>query len=101
MVTQSTRRPGSLASAHTASGAASMSMLVSTSLMCRASYRSSAPRQFLDRLPFAERVLDGRVEGLQAPPEHLAGAVVARQEVRPEAAHERLDQRRVLARDRG
>src|ERR1700710_1594002 len=34
MVTQSARRSGSIAVAHTSSGEAAMSMLVSTSLMC-------------------------------------------------------------------
>src|SRR3954452_19471960 len=105
MVTQSSRRSGSIAMAQTSAGGAAMSMLASTSLMCAQQASTdrdrSSRRDVLERLEVAQCPLDGRVERVQPDAEELARAVVAGQEVAAEAAHERLDQRRVLARDRG
>src|SRR3954466_12398138 len=106
MVTQSSRRSGSIAMAQTSAGGAAMSMLASTSLMCERQASGSerdpsSRRGVLECLEVAQCPLDGRVERVQPDAEQLARAVVAGQEVAAEAAHERLDQRGVLARDRG
>src|SRR4051794_7098912 len=105
MVTQSSRRSGSIAMAQTSAGGAAMSMLASTSLMCERQASTdrgrSSPRDVPERLEVAQRPLDCGVERVQADAEQLARAVVAGQQVAAEAAHERLDQRRVLAGDRG
>src|SRR5690242_1143689 len=87
--------------AHTSSGVAAMSMLACTSLMCQAQ-ASGLPRcDVLERLEIAQGPLDRGVERVQAHAEQRPGAVVAREQVAPEAAHQRLDQRRVLAGDGG
>src|SRR3954465_1669899 len=106
MVTQSSRRSGSIAVAQTSAGGAAMSMLASTSLMCQRQASGfgrgrSSRRDVLERLQVAQRPLDGGVESVQPDAEQLARTVVAGQEVAAKAAHERLDERRVLARDRG
>src|SRR3954454_7210348 len=105
IVTQSRSRSGSIASAHTASGGAAMSMLVSTSLMWARTVvqtaGTSSCRPVRGVVETAQRVLDRRVEAVQPDAAQLAGAVVAQEQVAAEAAHEGLDERRVLARDRG
>src|SRR3954447_3500908 len=106
MVTQSSRRSGSIAVAQTSAGGAAMSMLASTSLMCQRQASGfgrgrSSRRDVLERLEVPQRPLDGGVERVQPDAEQLARAGVAGQEAAAEAAHERLDQRRVLAGDRG
>src|SRR4051794_36162438 len=95
-----------MAAAHTSSGGAAMSMLVSTSLILPAQASTRPPRErsacpeLLAGLPLAQRPLDRGVEPVRAHAEQLLRAVVARQEVTAQAAHERLDEGRVLAGDR-
>ena len=75
-----------------------MSMLVTTSVTIAPRYRAG---QLFDGLPVAQGALDGRVEAVQAHPEQLGGAVVARQQVGGQRAHERADEAGVLAGDGG
>src|SRR3954468_12082583 len=87
-----------MTTSHTSSGGASIVIDVMTSLMRAATLSRS---QLFDALPLAQRMLDRGVEPVQADPEQLGGAVVAREQVAVEAAHQRGDERMVLAGDRG
>src|ERR671929_109858 len=84
---------------HTSCGVAAISMLVTTSLIGLP--RTLPGGQLLDRLPVAQRALDGRLEAVQAHAEQRGRAHVAGEEVGAQAAHERLDQPQVLAGDGG
>src|SRR4029078_73156 len=106
MVTQRARRSGSIAIVHTSSGDAAMSMLVSTSLICRRKLvhgcgrtraRSSAG-DLLGVLPLPQRAVDGGLEAVAADAEQRRGAVVARQQVAAQASHPRLGQGRGTSR---
>src|SRR3954454_2026268 len=95
MVTQSSRRSGSIAMAQTSAGGAAMSMLASTSLMCERQASGSerdrsSPCDVLECLEVAQRPLDGRVERVQPDAEQLARAVVAGEDGAAEAAHGRF-----------
>src|SRR5690242_21592709 len=97
MVTHSCSRSGSIASFHTTSGGAAMSMLVVTSLTQRGTLPTG---QVFDGLPLAQRVLDRSRESVHTDAEQLHRALVARQQVGGQRAHQRADEAVVLAGDR-
>src|SRR4051812_8111102 len=94
MVTHSCSRSGSIATSHTWSGGAAMSMLVMTSLIRRANLPGG---ERLNGLPLAQRMLDRRVEGVQPDAEQVGRVVLAREQVTAQSLHQRADQGVVLA----
>src|SRR5947209_13500042 len=88
---------------HTGCGVASISIEPLTMLIAGGETLTSwlARRQWFGGLPVAQRVLDRGIERVQPDSEQLGGGRIPREQVLLQALHERLDQRGILARDRG